>query len=179
MGRWGDIVVCCGPNDHSTDRPKHATITELSLGASRMSERWTRENLYRWTGHYSPLWLAIIPAGLKLYCSAPPAKTQPVGGLAYPQTASISGELIFALLGFWIWAVVTNAHAHRLVRTGGRQSGTQKERGDEFLVVLLLVFFTIAAYILTVRPFIHVPPLYPFIMAVMFPVALLWKPPYD
>src|SRR5205823_273701 len=76
-------------------------------------------------------------------------EAQPVEGVeTAPLTPKWAADVNLGLLSFWLWALVTNAHDGRLVRTSGQSPATEhRERQQEFAVVLFFLLATVVLYV--------------------------------
>lgn len=130
------------------------------------SERSFHGLLVDYLSHYFPLMLPAVLVVLPWL----------VGGLApTPAAPNYAGDLVFATISFWVWAITTNSHSETLVRGSGRHRGTKAERKKEFLVLLIFLFIAIAIYIAT-HHLGDFPGLVLSIFSFAFPVLILGLP---
>ena len=99
-----------------------------------------------WVSHYLPLWTAVFLVVLpNLFSNALRAKGA-IGILG--ELSRWTADVHLGLLSFWTWALVTNAHDGRLVRSSGKVKGNVQERKTEFAIILCFLAFTLLFYVL-------------------------------
>lgn len=98
-----------------------------------------------WVSHYLPLWTAVFLVVLpSLFANAMRAK----GAIeALGELSRWPADVNLGLLSFWTWALVTNAHDGRLVRSSGKTRGNLRQRQTEFAVMLLFLALTLLGYV--------------------------------
>jgi Mn2+/Fe2+ NRAMP family transporter len=89
---------------------------------------------------------------------------------------SFAADVNLGLLSFWVWAVVTNAHDGRLVRSSGQRPGRQDERRQEFPAVLFFGMVTIVIYLLCKMQMHQVVTFVLTALSVMLPALVLRLP---
>jgi hypothetical protein len=112
------------------------------------------DRAFRVLGHYMPAWVAlffaVIPTligGVVERANRPQhAESQPRASERWGN--NFAADVNLGLLSFWVWAVVTNAHDGRLVRSSGQRAGRQEERRHEFPAVLFFGMLTVVVYLL-------------------------------
>lgn len=144
----------------------------------------TRAQFYRWLDHYMPLWatvlIALIRVALQMTLLQLYGREPSQGDVAlYLRNTNWGTELMLALLPFWLWAVTTNAHGHKLVCTSGRESGTKARRQHEYAAIRFFSLLSLGLFFVSLVPQVRY-------WAMLFPVAsacmayyLLGAPPCE
>jgi len=125
--------------------------------------------------HYLPLWVAIFLAVLPIL----------IGNLIHSGVQSVkeqggvkwAADVNLGLLSFWLWALVTNAHDGRLVRTSGQHPATdERQKRLEFTMILFFTALTICFYLICNM---MIPPMLGFLLTALsltFPPFVLGLP---
>lgn len=98
-----------------------------------------------WVSHYLPAWTAVFLVVMPTL----------FGNIVRSQNVANSegrkwlGDVCLGMLSFWMWALVTNSHDGRLVRSSGRRAARDaRQRREELAVILLLLALTMTFYVL-------------------------------
>jgi uncharacterized membrane protein len=103
---------------------------------------------YRYISHYLPLWLAVLLVIVPILLGNLLPGSEAHQGRRPRWTA----DVVLGLLSFWLWAMVTNAHDNRLVRSSGQLQATdKKERSLEFAAILFFAFLTVISYLVCLQ----------------------------
>ncbi len=125
----------------------------------------------RWLSHYMPLWMALALVILPILVGKAVRQTSPAAPSEWP------ADVVLGLLSFWVWALVTNAHDGRLVRTSGQEEAKDpKQRKEELAVILFFLTLTLAAFLVCNFPVPLLAALLVAFAAMVFPVVVLWRP---
>lgn len=98
-----------------------------------------------WISHYLPAWMAVflvvMPTLFGNVVRSP--------GVSNIEAAKWLADVCLGMVSFWMWALVTNAHDGRLVRSSGRKEARdERERREELAVILLFLGMTMTFYLL-------------------------------
>lgn len=112
---------------------------------------------YSWVSHYMPVWMALLLVILPILFSNMIRPRAPVPKSPEPFVEETDpapppprwiADVNLGLLSFWMWALITNGHDGRLVRSSGQKEATDpREKQQELAVILLFLGFTLAAYL--------------------------------
>jgi hypothetical protein len=111
----------------------------------------TKEYVLRLIDHYMPLWgavgLVIFPIIMgKVIAHQHTAAALPAGSTAIDVTKWAT-DANLGLLSFWLWALITNGHDGRSVKSSGQFPVAGSEKQQEFAVIIFFAGATLAVFL--------------------------------
>ncbi|HEY7154559.1 MAG TPA: hypothetical protein VH575_11415 [Gemmataceae bacterium] len=109
-----------------------------------------------WVSHYLPAWTAIFLVVMPILFG----NVVRSPGMSNVNEAKWAADVCLGMLSFWMWALVTNAHDGRLVRSSGRRAARDaRSRREELALILFFLALTLASYVfcnLPIRPWVAI-----------------------